>query len=105
MLARARVSPHKAAADAARSHGVVENNILLGQLQQHGIIEELADAHILAQALQSNHKPGLFLWTPVPMQPSWQRSHRKALVSHRKSIFQARQEDLQGARCYSADNT
>lgn len=105
MLARARVSPHKAAADAAHSHGVVENNILLGQLQQHGIIEELADAHILAQALQSNHKPGLFLWMPVPMQPSWQRSHRKALVSHSKSIFQARQEDLQGARCYSAGNT
>lgn len=33
------------------SHGVVENDILLGQLQQHGIVEELADAHILAQAL------------------------------------------------------
>lgn len=34
------------------SHGVVEHNILLGELQQHGVIEELADAYVLAQALQ-----------------------------------------------------
>lgn len=33
------------------SHGVVEHNILLGELQQHGVIEELADAYVLAQAL------------------------------------------------------
>ena len=36
-----------------RSHGVIEHNILLGELQQHRIIEELADAHVLTQALQS----------------------------------------------------
>lgn len=35
------------------SHGVIEYNILLGELQQHGIIEELADAYILTQALQN----------------------------------------------------
>uniref|UniRef100_A0A480F5T5 116 kDa U5 small nuclear ribonucleoprotein component n=1 Tax=Sus scrofa TaxID=9823 RepID=A0A480F5T5_PIG len=34
-----------------RSHGVIEHNILLGELQQHRIIEELADAHVLTQAL------------------------------------------------------
>lgn len=37
---------------AWRSHGVVEHHILLGELQQHRIIEELADAHILAETLQ-----------------------------------------------------
>lgn len=47
--ARPRVSPHAA---GAGSHGVVENDVLFGQLQQHGVIEELADAHVLAQALQ-----------------------------------------------------
>ena len=50
---RAGVSPHAA---VAGSHWVVENNILLGQLQQHGVIEELADAHVLAQALPGNRK-------------------------------------------------
>lgn len=54
VLARARVSPQ---ARAAASHGVVENNVLLGQFQQHGVIEELADAHIFTQALQGNTKP------------------------------------------------
>lgn len=34
------------------SHGVIEHNILLGELQQHRIIEELADAHVFTQALQ-----------------------------------------------------
>ena len=33
------------------SHWIVEHHVLLGQLQQHRIVEELADAHILAQAL------------------------------------------------------
>lgn len=49
MPARARVSPH---ARAAGLHGVVENDVLLGQFQQHGVIKELADAHILTEALQ-----------------------------------------------------
>lgn len=35
------------------SHGVIEHDILLGELQQHRIIEELADAHVFTQALQS----------------------------------------------------
>lgn len=51
--ARTQVSPHAA---VERSHGVVENDVLLGQLQQHGVIEELADAHVLTQALPA---PGL----------------------------------------------
>ena len=34
------------------SHGVVEHDILLGELQQHGVVKELADAHVFAQALQ-----------------------------------------------------
>lgn len=38
--------------ESRHSHGVIEHNILLGKLQQHGIIEELADAYILTQALQ-----------------------------------------------------
>lgn len=37
---------------AAGSHGVVEHHVLFGQLQQHGIVEELADADVLAQTLQ-----------------------------------------------------
>lgn len=65
--ARARVSPH---ARAAGSHGVVENNILLGQFQQHGVVEELADAHVLTQALQGNTKPGLFPIEPLPREPT-----------------------------------
>lgn len=36
---------------AGGSHRIVEHHILLGQLQQHGVIKELADAHILTQAL------------------------------------------------------
>lgn len=35
----------------AVSHGVVKHHVLFGQLQQHRIVEELADAHILAQTL------------------------------------------------------
>lgn len=35
------------------SHGVVQHDVLLGQLQQHGVVEELADADVLAQTLQS----------------------------------------------------
>lgn len=39
------------------SHGVVKHHVLFGQLQQHRIVEELADTHILAQTLQDNkHK-------------------------------------------------
>lgn len=38
----------------AVSHGVVKHHVLFGQLQQHRIVEELADAHILAQTLQNN---------------------------------------------------
>lgn len=38
---------------SGRSHGVIEHNILLGELQQHRIIEELADADVFTQALQS----------------------------------------------------
>lgn len=34
------------------SHGVVKHHILLGELQQHRVIEELADAHVLAETLQ-----------------------------------------------------
>ena len=33
------------------SHGIAKHDILLGQLQQHGIVKELVDAHILTQAL------------------------------------------------------
>lgn len=36
---------------AARSHGIIEHDILLGELQQHRVIEELADAHVFTQAL------------------------------------------------------
>ena len=32
-------------------HGVVEHHVLFGQLQQHRIVEELADTYILAQSL------------------------------------------------------
>lgn len=39
---------------AAVSHRVVKHHVLFGQLQQHRIVEELADAHILAQTLQNN---------------------------------------------------
>lgn len=39
------------AARPPHSHGIIEHNILFGELQQHGIIEELADAHIFTQAL------------------------------------------------------
>lgn len=67
VLARARVSPH---ARAAGSHGVVENDVLLGQFQQHGVVKELADAHVLTQALQGNTKPGLFPMQPLPREPT-----------------------------------
>ena len=33
------------------SHGVREHNVLFGKLQQHRVIEEFVDAHILTQAL------------------------------------------------------
>lgn len=33
------------------SHGVVKHHVLFGQLQQHRIVEELADTHVLAQTL------------------------------------------------------
>lgn len=36
------------------SHRVVQHHVLLGQLQQHRIVEELADAHVLAQTLWGN---------------------------------------------------
>lgn len=38
----------------AVSHGVVKHHVLFGQLQQHRIVEELADAHIFAQTLKNN---------------------------------------------------
>lgn len=38
------------------SHGVVEHHVLLGQLQQHGVVEELADADVLAQTLQEKER-------------------------------------------------
>lgn len=34
------------------SHGIIEHNVLFGELQQHRIIKELADAHIFTQALR-----------------------------------------------------
>lgn len=39
---------------SAVSHRVVKHHVLFGQLQQHRIVEELADTHILAQTLQNN---------------------------------------------------
>lgn len=57
-------------ARAAASHGVVENDVLLGQFQQHGVVEELADAHVLTQALQGNTEPGLFPTQPLPTEPT-----------------------------------
>ena len=33
--------------------GVVDGDLLLGELEQHRIVEELADGHVLAQALAS----------------------------------------------------
>lgn len=39
------------AASPLHSHGIIEHNILFGELQQHRIIEELADTHIFTQAL------------------------------------------------------
>lgn len=44
------------AVNAAISHGIVEHHVLFGQLQQHRVVEELADAHILAQALWRTQK-------------------------------------------------
>lgn len=44
----------------AVSHWVVQYHVLFGQLQQHRIVEELADTHILAQTLQS-HKCGILV--------------------------------------------
>lgn len=38
------------------SHGIVEHHVLLGQLQQHGVVKELADAHILAQTLHDGRQ-------------------------------------------------
>ena len=38
-------------------HGVVEHHVLFGQFQQHGVVEELADTHVLAQSLQGPRKP------------------------------------------------
>lgn len=35
------------------SHWVVEHDVLFGQLQQHRIVEELADTDVLAETLQS----------------------------------------------------
>ena len=32
-------------------HWVVEHDVLFGQLQQHRVVKELVDAHVLAQAL------------------------------------------------------
>lgn len=49
---RSRSLPQGAeVASPLHSHGVIEHNILFGKLQQHRIIEELADAHIFTQAL------------------------------------------------------
>lgn len=41
---------------SAASHRVVEHHVLLGQLQQHGIVEELADTDVLAQTLRTKKK-------------------------------------------------
>lgn len=38
------------------SHRVVEHHVLFGQLQQHRIVEELADADVLAQTLQNRER-------------------------------------------------
>lgn len=38
---------------AAVSHWVVQHHVLFGQLQQHRIVEELADTDVLAQTLRS----------------------------------------------------
>lgn len=38
------------------SHGVVQHDVLFGQLQQHGIVKELADTDVLAQTLQSKQR-------------------------------------------------
>lgn len=66
MPARAQVSPH---ARAAGLHGVVENDVLLGQFQQHGVVEELADAHILTQALQVTQSQGYSPYSHCPESP------------------------------------
>lgn len=38
------------------SHWVVQHHVLFGQLQQHGVVEELADADVLAQTLRRNER-------------------------------------------------
>jgi len=38
------------------SHRVVEHHILFGQLQQHRVIEELADANVLTQTLEEEER-------------------------------------------------
>lgn len=38
----------------AVSHWVVKHHVLFGELQQHRVVEELADTHILTQTLQNN---------------------------------------------------
>jgi len=39
------------------SHAVAEHDILLGQFQQHGIIEEFVDTHVFTQTLQQHTSP------------------------------------------------
>lgn len=41
---------------AVGSHRVVEHHVLFGQLQQHRIVEELADADVLAQTLENRER-------------------------------------------------
>ena len=102
MPARTQVSPHAA---AARSHGVVENNILLGQLQQHGVVEELADAHIFAQALRGNGKARSYSFGSQLSYSHCSRDPtKKPWCPAVREIFrlQRRQENLQSIRCFSA---
>lgn len=46
-----RVAGTEGSRSCRPSHRIVEHNVLFGKLQQHRIVEELADAHIFTQAL------------------------------------------------------
>ena len=36
------------------SHAVAQHDVLLGEFQQHRVVEELVDTHVLAQTLCKN---------------------------------------------------
>lgn len=60
------------------SHGVVKHHVLFGQLQQHRIVEELADAYILAQTLQ---------WEKKKKSTRCQVTHKSEITLQLKTVW------------------